>query len=233
MTVKTWKWDTQPWLVSHTITKTAKLVPRNLEHKEIFWGNERKLVSPLFCAPWFCHFKSSVIFSCKQLCPCPAPAEDAAAFLLCIAFGFWSVWVWSCLVFQRKGASRWQLWLSLHFQSPWGATGQRFTVCCEEEQQGDRATPWASCTTSPSSFWRLVALPWLASLLILVASQRSWSLLQDCLWNVKERKNYLCLGFFSWALSPCLFLAMVCLYLLREKSIIVNSENIHYYLSLE
>lgn len=42
------------------------------------------------------------------------------------------------------------------------------------------------------------ALPWLASLLILVASQRSWSLLQDCLWNVKERKNeiYLCLGFF-------------------------------------
>lgn len=151
------------------------------------------------------------------------------------AFGCWSVWVWSCLVFQSKGASRWQLWLSLHLQSPWRATGQRFTVCCEEEQQEDRAIPWASCTTSPISFWRLVALPWLASLLVLVGSQRSWSLLQDCFWNVRERKNvvYLCLGFFSWALSPCLFQAMVHSYLLREKCLIVSSENMYYYLSSE
>lgn len=93
------------------------------------------------------------------------------------AFGCWSVWVWSCLVFQSKGASRWQLWLSLHLQSPWRATGQRFTVCCEEEQQEDRAIPWASCTTSPISFWRLVALPWLASLLVLVGSPGLWILL--------------------------------------------------------
>lgn len=152
-------------------------------------------------------------------------------FLLCICIWlFLSVWVWSCLVFQRKGASRWQLWLSLHLQSPWRAAGQRLTVCCEDKQQEDRATPRASCAASLSSFWRLVAQPWLASLLILVASQSSWSLLQDCFWNVRERKNevYLCLGFSSWALSPCLFQAMVCLYLLKEKCFIVSSENTHY-----
>lgn len=44
--------------------QTAKLLPHNLDHKEIFWGNEIKLISPSGCAPWFCHHKSSVIFSC-------------------------------------------------------------------------------------------------------------------------------------------------------------------------
>lgn len=78
--------------------QTAKLVPHNLDHKEIIWRNEIKLISPSGCAPWFCHYKSSFIFSCKQLCPCPAPAEDAAAFLLlhmCLAFdlcGCGAVW---------------------------------------------------------------------------------------------------------------------------------------------
>lgn len=78
--------------------QTAKLVPHTLDHKEIFWGNEIKLISPSGRAPWFCHYKSSVIFSCKQLCPCPAPAEDAAAFLLCSC-----VWLLICVSVELFG----------------------------------------------------------------------------------------------------------------------------------
>lgn len=161
-----------------------------LDPKRLFWGEGKKLISPSACIPCFCRCKSWVISPCKHL-SVPStwwrhssPSSSAAAF--CCQ----SEQTWCCLVFGRPLAIRWAepgLLLPL-------------AAAAESHEMGCPVLRWRAATGGQGqrrSFEDLGLC--LVSSLVLVAGQRSWSLLQDHCWKVTERKN----GFYLWWSVSC------------------------------
>lgn len=93
----------------------------------------------------------------------------------------------------------------------------------------------APCTSSPTSFWMLGALPCLLSLLVLVAKPKELEFASGLFLTSqgRGRMGFICGCLFPGHRHSAVVQVVVCLCFLREKCLIISSENTSYYLSSE